>query len=369
MKILQVSDAYPPFPGGVGEHIFNLKKYLERLGHEVYVLTSGYPGLMQEIDSNVIRRGRVLLTPPLKIFNYTQLTLTFDPCIFSFLRSFYSQNRFDVVHLHGPLAPNLPGFALHFSPYPAVATFHTAFVGFNWNKIAKIFYYKDAKKLRKFIFVSPTAKNPVIPPYSGDWCIVPNGVDLEMFYPEKVEKLIPGKFNVGFLGRHEPRKGLHILLEAVAKDSFLRENAVLIIGSTGPLTQRYKVFCQENGLNALFLGKVPREELPVFYRRLDVFVAPSTGGESFGLILLEAMACGVPLIASDIEGYRNVVINEKNGLLFENENSDDLALKLKTMIKSQSLRENLVSNALNFVKRFHWLEIAKEIEKIYKGVK
>jgi len=368
MKILHVSDAYLPFPGGVGEHLYNLKKYLERLGHEVFVLTSGFPELREEVDTNVIRRGRVVLTPALKIFNNTQLTLTFDPGLPSFLKEFYKENRFDVVHLHGPLAPNLPGFALHYSPYPSVATFHTAFVGFNWNKVARIFFEKDARKLRKFIFVSKTAKEAVIPPYHGDWVIIPNGVDLELFYPEEKGRFVYGKINVGFLSRHEPRKGLHILLEAFAKDRKLREDAHLVIGSSGPLTEYYKGFCEKHNIPATFLGKIPKSELPDFYRKIDIFVAPATGGESFGLILLEAMACGTPVIASNIEGYKNVVIDGENGLLFEKGDAFDLADKIKELISNENLRLKIVKNALEFVKPYHWLEVAKQIEKVYREI-
>lgn len=369
MRILQVSDAYLPFPGGVGEHIYNLKKYLERLGHEVYVLTSGYPGLTEEVDTNVIRRGRVVLTPALKIFNHTQLTLTFDPGLPAFLKDFYRKNKFDVVHLHGPLAPNLPGLALHYSKYPSVATFHTAFVGFNWNRIAKIFFEEDARKLGKFIFVSKTAKGAVIPPYRGDWTIIPNGVDLELFFPEKKGKFVEGKVNVGFLSRHEPRKGLHILLEAFARDNELKEKAHLIVGSSGPLTEYYKKYCIDNGIPATFLGKIPRNELPEFYRKLDIFVAPSTGGESFGIILLEAMACGVPVIASKIEGYLNVITDGQNGLIFENENFVDLSFKIKELMSNRALQERLRSEACEFVRMFHWLEVAKKVEQVYKEVR
>uniref|UniRef100_A0A7V4E446 Glycosyltransferase family 1 protein n=1 Tax=candidate division WOR-3 bacterium TaxID=2052148 RepID=A0A7V4E446_UNCW3 len=368
MRILQVSDAYLPFPGGVGEHIYNLKKYLERLGHEVYVLTAGFPGLVEEVDTNVIRRGKVVLTPALKIFNYTQLTLTFDPELPGFLKEFYRVNRFDVVHLHGPLAPNLPGLALRYSRYPSVATFHTAFVGFNWNKIARIFFEKDARKLRKFIFVSNTAKEAVIPPYRGDWIIIPNGVDLELFYPQESGKFVRGKVNIGFLSRHEPRKGLDVLLEAFAEDKELKENAHLIIGSSGPLTESYKKFCEENNIPATFLGKIPKPELPDFYRRLDVFIAPALGGESFGLILLEAMACGTPVIASNIEGYRNVIIDMENGLLFERGNSLDLASKIKRLISDENLKLKIIQRGLEFVKPYHWFEIAKRVEQVYKEI-
>lgn len=366
MKILQVSDAYLPFPGGVGEHIYNLKKYLQRLGHNVYVLTAGYPDLREEVDTNVIRRGKVILTPALKIFNHTQLTITWDSGILKFLRSFFKENRFDIVHLHGPLAPNLPGFALHYSPYTNVATFHTDFVGINWNNLGRLFFSGDAKKIAKFIFVSNTAKKAVIPPYKGDWTIIPNGVDLEVFYPEEKGRFVDGKINIGFLSRHEPRKGLGVLLETFRRYPDLKERMHLIIGSVGPLTEVYKDFCEKNKIPALFLGKISKEELPDFYRKIDLFVAPSLGGESFGLILLEAMACGTPVIASDIEGYRNVITHQSNGLLFKTGDPDDLKAKLIELTRNKDLYDELKKHSLEFVKNYHWLEIAKKVENVYK---
>ncbi|RKY96302.1 MAG: hypothetical protein DRQ03_07485 [Candidatus Hydrothermota bacterium] len=377
MKILQVSDSYLPFPGGVAEHMYNLKKALEKRGHDVWVLTTQYygDGTIREDkdeyrDERVIRMGKVVVLPPLKMFNATQLTVTFDPLLHLHVRDFIRRNRFDVVHLHGPLAPNLPGIVSHYSPYPQVATFHTAFVGFNWNKIGKFLFYRDSRKIRKYIFVSRVAKDVIDHVYKSTGIIIPNGIDFERFHKQK-EKLIKDrtdKILVGFLSRLEPRKGLDILIKALAISDFLRNNVELIVGGDGPLRKKYEFMARDSGIKFKFLGQIERGKVPVFYKSLDVFVAPSRGGESFGMILLEAMASGVPVIASDIPGYMEVIKDGFNGILFKNESPECLSRKLIFLIKDNAMRNSLVNNALSFARKYDWEIIAERIEEVYLEV-
>jgi len=377
MKILQVSDSYLPFPGGVAEHIYNLKKALEQRGHDVWVLTTQYHRVGNTLkdkneqgDERVIRLGKVIVLPALKIFNSTQLTLTFDPLLHLHVRDFLRKNRFDIVHLHGPLAPNLPGLVCHYSPYPQVATFHTAFMGFNWNKIGRFLFYRDSRKIRKYIFVSKVAENVVNSVYRGTNIIIPNGVDFERFYNER-EKLIKDdlkRIKVGFLSRLEPRKGLDVLIKALAMSDFLRNNVELIVGGDGPLRRKYELMVQNSGIKFRFLGRIAKTEIPAFYKSLDVFVAPSRGGESFGMILLEAMASGVPIIASDIPGYREVIKDGFNGILFENEDAEYLSRRLIFLMKDDAIKNRIVENGLNFARRHDWNIIAARIEEVYLEV-
>jgi len=357
--------------------MYNLKKALEKRGHDVWVLTTQYygDGTIREDkdeyrDERVIRMGKVVVLPPLKMFNATQLTVTFDPLLHLHVRDFIRRNRFDVVHLHGPLAPNLPGIVSHYSPYPQVATFHTAFVGFNWNRIGKFLFYRDSRKIRKYIFVSRVAKDAIDHVYKSTGIIIPNGIDFERFHKQK-EKLIKDrtdKILVGFLSRLEPRKGLDILIKALAISDFLRNNVELIVGGDGPLRKKYEFMARDSGIKFKFLGQIERGKVPVFYKSLDVFVAPSRGGESFGMILLEAMASGVPVIASDIPGYMEVIKDGFNGILFENESPECLSRKLIFLVKDNAMRNSLVNNALSFARKYDWDIIAERIEKVYLEV-
>ncbi len=353
MRILQVSDSYYPFRGGVAEHIFHLSKELRSLGHEVYVLTANYPGYRRK-DPFVHRVGKVVIFPPLKVFNYTNLTVTLVNPVD--VRDFLRENSFDIVHTHGPLTFNLPQIALHYSRSCNVATFHTAFVGFNFNRIFKIFWGRWAERIQVAVFVSKTAKDHASVFRFKKEFIVPNGVDLKRFSPVGERFDLSERPVVLFVGRLERRKGLEVLIEAVKG----LEVELIVVGD-GPLSEYYRKMAP----CARFVGEVDPDVLPTYYRSADVFVAPSLGGESFGIVLLEAMASGVPVIASDIPGYRNVVVHRKNGLLFESGNSEALRFQLFELLKEPSLKNNLINGGLKTAEMYSWKVISRKIEKIY----
>ncbi len=353
MRILQVSDSYYPFRGGVAEHIFHLSVELRKLGHEVYILTAKYPNF-EERDPFVYRVGKVVILPPLRIFNYTNLTVTVvNPLK---IREFLRSGSFDVVHTHGPLSFNLPQIALHYSKSCNVATFHTVFVGFNYNKIFKIFFGNYAKKIRAAIFVSKTAEKEADVFGFRKKFVVPNGVDIRRFSPEGERIEFQKRPVVLFVGRLERRKGVDIVIKAVKG-----LDVELVVAGDGPLLKRLR----EEFPWVNFIGPVSRECLPVFYRSADVFVAPSLGGESFGIVLLEAMASGVPVIASDIEGYKNVVVHGVNGLLFQTGSPESLRFQLKELLKNPMLKNNLIKKGLETAEKYSWEKIARRIEEIY----
>ncbi len=359
MRILQVSDSFYPFKGGVTEHIYHLSKELIARGHEVVVLTTNYPGCGRGTCGTQVplphqRLGHVLILPPLKIFNYSSITVTLvNPLE---VRDFLKNEKFDIIHSHGPLTFNLPQMALHYSKSCNVATFHTKFVGFNWNKIFKLFFGREVRKIHTAIFVSKTAyetaKNFKIPNYE----VIPNGIDTERFTPHG-PKINFDKPVVLFVGRFERRKGLDVLIKAVREMDVL-----LVVAGDGPLRKIYEQMAPD----AKFLGEVEPDRLPEIYRSADVFVAPSIAGESFGIVLLEAMASGVPVVASDIEGYRNVIEHGKNGLLFASGSPEALRNQLFEVLKKPELRNNLINEGLATVRKFSWSLIANRVEKVYK---
>ncbi len=370
LKILQVSDAYYPFPGGVSEHLYSLSKYLRKRGHEVYILTASYGKGDEEFNENVYRIGRVILLP----LNKSQITLTFDPLLHYKVWRFLKKTRFDIVHTHGPLAPNLPCAATLFSPYPVVSTFHTSFVGFNWYKVARPFFKPVWKKIRVAIAVSETAKRLMEPFFKGRYEIIPNGVDTERFKPDGEKHEIFSKINgktILFVGRLEPRKGPDILLETFilyAKE-FEGEDVHLIFAGDGPLRESLMEKVPEGLKNRVhFLGKIPFEDLPKVYRGTTVYTSPAIGGETFGLVLIEAMASGVPVVAAKNEGYVNVIRDGENGILVNVKNRDDYARALLRVLKDKSLRENLIKNGLKTAKYYSWENIAAMVERVYHDV-
>ncbi len=367
MKILQVSDAYYPFPGGVSEHIYSLSKYLRRRGHEVWVLTTSYGKGDENFNGYVRRIGRVLILP----LNKSQITLTFDPLLPLKVQKFLREKTFDVVHTHGPLAPNLPGFTTLLSPYPVVSTFHTSFVGFNWYKVAKVFFTPVWRKIRVAIAVSETAKKLMEPYFRGNYEIIPNGVDLERFKVEgekhEIYSKIKGK-TVLFVGRLEPRKGPDLLLRAFISrcNEFQREDVHLIFAGEGPLKEKLKSMVPEDLKGRVhFLGFVPFDDLPKLYRGADVYTSPAIGGETFGLVLIEAMASGVPVVAGYNEGYINVIKNEENGLLVNVKDPNEYADALLRVLRDNNMRRMLRESGLETAKMYSWEKVAERVEKVY----
>jgi phosphatidylinositol alpha-mannosyltransferase len=366
LKILQVSDAYYPFPGGVSEHLHYLSLHLRRRGHSVTILTGGYDDMKEE---NVVRVGRVILTPPLFLFNLTELTITFSKKLPIEVRDFLRKNHFDIVHTHGPLAVNLPHLALHYSNSINVATFHTAFVGFNFHKIGRFFFYRDAKKIDAYIFVSEVAKRSLFPYYKGNFYLVPNGIDTERFNPnvplnEKIKDM--GKPIILYVGRLEPRKGLPHLIDAFPYLLERYPDSFLVVVGRGPFEKKYRELALIKGKGRIhFQGYVSPKELPSFYRTADLYTSPAVGGETFGIVLLEAMASGTPVVASNISGYRGVIKDGENGIIVDVRNPEEYAQGIIKVLESKTLRDKLIERGLDTAKRHDWKNISAEIERIY----
>jgi phosphatidylinositol alpha-mannosyltransferase len=370
LRILQVSDAYYPFPGGVSEHMHHLSLALRERGHLVKILTGSYGEDDKNYNGDVIRVGKVILTSPkLRIFNLTQLTLSFSPTLHLQVRNLLRKHSFHIVHTHGPLAVNLPHLALHYSRSVNVATFHTAFIGFNFHKIGRIFFYKSSKKIYLAIGVSEVALRPLIEVYSMPYRIIPNGIDLKRFNPgvKPIEELVRLKgMRILFLGRMEPRKGLPLLIEALKHLKKEIPDLWLIVGGTGPLENEYKRLAQRIlGERAIFLGYIPREKVPSLYRSVHLYTSPAVGGETFGIVLLEAMASGIPVVASNIPGYRTILRDGVNGLLAEVDDPMAYAKILKMALINSELRERLIEEGLETARDHSWERIAEEVEDAY----
>ena len=362
MRICIVSDAYYPYPSGVSEHAHNLAQSLTKKGNSVTILTSHYPG--EKKEKAVVRIGRIIFVP----LNGTLVTTPLLNPIS--VKTFFSKNSFDIVHLHGPFFPDISHWALKYSEAPCVATFHTT--GFSSITIGSHLYQKVFpfyKKLRARIGVSPVAVNFIKPYIPGDYIIIPNGVDTFRFSPEgnkhsKIEH-ITGK-KILFLGRLDARKGLGQLLSGF-KLLIKKIDAHLIVVGTGPERKKYERFVSDNNLTRLvhFLGFVANEDLPSVYRSCDVYCSPALGAETFGIVLLEAMASGIPVAASNIDGYKQVIKEGENGLLFNPKSPEDLAEKLLSILTNTSLRDNLISNGLESAKQYDWQKIAERVYQVY----
>jgi phosphatidylinositol alpha-mannosyltransferase len=359
MKILQVSDSYYPDPGGVSEVLHHLSIALRNLGNEVHILTGRHPQAKE--DKTVTRLGRRISL----YANKSEVNWTFSPTLFLNVRTFIEKNSFDIIHTHGPFAPNLPFLALLYSNSTNIATFHTAFSGFNYYKLSKFLFTPISKKINGSICVSQRAFNEIYPHFpKGNYEIIPNGVDTKRFNPKgaKLEEF-SDKRMILFLGRLDPRKGLRVLLDAFPLIKEEIPDAILVVAGKGSppadIPKNLKKFI-------VFKGTIPPEMVPIYYRSADLYCSPALSAETFGIVLLEAMSSGTPVIASDIDGYREVIPDKE--MLFEKGNPKSLANKAISLLKDNSKLQKNRKSGLETAKKYDWHNIAIQTENFYKSV-
>ena len=355
MKILFVSDIYYPHIGGVSEHIYHLADEFEKRGHSVKILTGRMAGHFFPDEDRVIRVGTGLTVK----YNQSVGRITIVPNPYVIERIV---NRFDVVHIHGGIAPTFPLLTLLFSKKTNIFTFHPTFSrSIPYTILKKPLGYLF-KRIDGIIAVSETAKESFIRYFPGNYRIIPNGVDTNRFKPKKKKR-----HQILFVGRFEPRKGLDYLLKALPLVLKEIPDAKLIVVGGG--YRRIKLNVPESIRNHIeFTGFVDPDKLPAYYGTSEVFVSPATGGESFGIVLVEAMASKTAVIASDIPGYRTVVKHLQNGLLVPPHSHKDIAKAIVKVLKDRELRNRLVDNGLKTAHYYSWKNIGEMVLDFYYEV-
>lgn len=375
-----VTQAYYPVLGGVTEHVWHLGKELERRGYRVTILTGGAPrGLMRGNDADIDRGLRVLrhgFQIPLML-NGANLYVTIGWKLGRMLQRIEQEEQFDVVHIMSPLDPGLPLIASKAMRTPKVGTYHTARQVSNSlaDRIPDILrpVLLDAiQKIDRHVAVSPAAEE-FAHRYFPDvrLTVIPNGVDIEHFSTavEPLQKYDDDTLTILFVGRMDPRKGAKYLLGALPElEARVRKYRVVVVG-TGwmkkyydahiPLTLRHRVE---------FVGYVSAQELPRYYRSADIYCSPATGGESFGIVLLEAMACGTPVVASDIDGYRWVINPGVEGLLVPPRNSRHLAEAIISLANDPSRRKAMGQAGRKKAEKYSWAKVVDQLEPIYQSL-
>ena len=244
------------------------------------------------------------------------------------------EEDFDVLHLHEPLAPGATETALFLHPAPIVATFHAAGVSngykYLWAPLRKL-----ADNIARRVVVSKDALALIEESLGGEYEVLFNGVELDR-YRDAAPRELPGR-NIFFCGRHEERKGLEVLLEAFPE---LPDDVRLLIGSSGPDTKRLRALAGEHPRIA-WLGRLTDDDKIAYLRGADVFCAPSLHGESFGVVLIEAFAAGTPVVASALDGYRNVATDDVNAVLVEPGDAAQLAMALRRVLDDDDLANRL----------------------------
>jgi phosphatidylinositol alpha-mannosyltransferase len=366
MRIALVSPYDYPFPGGVTEHIAALAAGLERRGHDVRVLSPSSSRGEQLGGDRVYRLGSVVRVP----YHGSWARITLSLGLRRKVRAILERERFDVVHLHEPLLPTLPLTVLALARAATVGTFHAY-----WDR--SLFYALGRPLLRRAfdrldgrIAVSEAARRYVGRYFPGEYTLIPNGVDTSRFRPD-LEPL-PAAGGAGpsvlFVGRLERRKGFVHLLRAFARlGRTLPEARLLVAGAYGGAERRRfaGTAAQLGAGRVAFLGPLDPAELARCYASADVFCAPSLGGESFGIVLLEAMAAGRPVVCSDIPGYREVVQPGRQGLLVPPADEPALAAALLRLLADPALRAALGSAGRRRAAGFDWELVTARVEAAY----
>ena len=373
MKIALVSPYDFAYPGGVANHISSLECHLTRMGHEVKVIAPASRAV-SAFDDRFIPIGKPRPIPTSGSIVRIALSLR----LASTIKTVLDQEKFDIVHLHEPFAPMLCSAVLRFSRAPNVGTFHACDgrPGYNVYKfgrpISTVMLRKRNHNLNGKIAVSRPAMDFASRYVPGHYDIIPNGVDVEHFSPgvSPIEAFCDGKLNILFVGRLERRKGLIYLMKAYQLVKREIPNSRLIVVGPGSRPRRkYEKWARQKDLpDVVFAGYASYAELPRYYKTADVFCAPATSRESFGIVLLEAMALAKPIVATDIDGYASVVTHGDEGLLMPPKDSRELARALISVMRDETLRQQMGARGVIKARKYSWEQIAQKVFEYYVKV-
>jgi phosphatidyl-myo-inositol alpha-mannosyltransferase len=370
MKIALVSPYDFASPGGVCTHISSLEKQFTRMGHEVKIIAPASKAFYT-LGDKFIRIGTPRPIPVSGSIARISLSLRLE----SKIKEVFEREKFDICHLHEPLMPTLCTTVLRLKRTPMVGTFHAS-GGKNWytmfSPVMKWYLDRWFRKLDARICVSQPAYNYINRFFPADYEIIPNGVDICHFSngTQPVQTFMDGKTNILFVGRLEKRKGFDYLLEAYR---IIRQEVsdcrLIQVGPGVRLRKQYEKRIRQLKIpDVNFNGFVHYDELPAFYKSADIACFPATGWESQGIVLLEAMSTGKPVIASDIDGFTTVLTNGVEGITVPPRNSERLAEAILKLIRDKKLREEMGERGKPRARDFDWEVISRKIMGVYKAV-
>lgn len=351
-------------PGGVMAHVRDLSEALLRVGHQVSVMAP-VDDPAAELPAYVVSAGGALAVP----FNGSVARLAFSPMSAARVRRWLRDGRFDVLHVHSPEAPSLSLLACMNARGPIVATFHAANPRSWILATLQPALQPQMEKIQGRIAVSAAARKTIVEHLGGDAVLIPNGVDVAAFGDGDPFPGWPGMDQaVGFLGRlDEPRKGLDVLLDAFARLAPRRPGLRLLLAGPGDAGA---VRALEPALRqrVVMLGQVSEADKTRFFHSVDVYAAPNLGGESFGIVLLEAMAAGTPIVASDLAAFRPVLADGRAGRLCPPGDAPALALALDALLADQPARRELAATGRSLVQAYDWAAVARQVVQVYETV-
>ncbi|TDC48222.1 glycosyltransferase family 1 protein [Actinomadura sp. KC345] len=360
-------------PGGVQQHIGDLAEALIALGHEVSVITPADDDA--ELPPYVVSAGRAVPVP----YNGSVARLAFGFLSAGRVRRWINEGGFDVLHVHEPAAPSLGLLACWSADGPIVGTFHASHVKSRAMSVTAPILQSALEKITGRIAVSEAARTTLVEHLGGDAVLIPNGVATERYAMAAPLPGWPGRGEVprrpgdgealGFLGRmDEPRKGLDVLLRAFEILARKRAGLRLLLAGPGDADDVVSRVSPELRDRVVVLGLVSEQDKVRAYHSVDVFVAPNLGGESFGIVLAEAMSAGAPILASDIEAFDRVLRGGRAGALFPTGDHEALAAAAGELLDDPARRKQLSAEARAAVRDYDWSSVARDVVRVYETV-
>ena len=354
-------------PGGVQAHVADLARTLIAMGHQVSVLAPGDDSEGdEEFPDFVVPSGRSVPIP----YNGSVARLSFGPRSYTKVRRWIRAGRFDVLHVHEPVAPSLSLIALMVADGPIVATFHTANPRSRWLNAFQGVLQPFMEKITGRIAVSELARQVQVEHLGGDAVIIPNGVDVQFFAAAKPLANYPRKGGtIGFVGRFdESRKGMAVLLDALRLIAPSRPDLQLLVAGSGDEKDLKEAAGPQLAGALRMLGRVSDQDKASMLRSLDIYCAPNIGGESFGIILTEAMSAGTPVVASDLDAFRRVLDGGIAGVLTPVGDAPALAASLASVLDDPGRRAVLAAQGRRVVAAYDWPVVAATVLKVYETV-
>lgn len=352
-------------PGGVKQHIRDLAYALMEQGHEVSVLAPADDDV--DLEPFVVSAGKAVAVP----YNGSVARVSLGVVTASRVRKWVRDGKFDVVHVHEPASPSLSVLACWVCDGPLVATWHSSSERSRAMSVAYYALQTAMEKIDGRIAVSEKARQTLVENVGGDAVLIPNGVTCRNFavgepfdgYPR------PGK-TLLFLGRiDEPRKGLQVLVAAMPQVLSRWPDVKLLVAGPGDIKSVEASLEPNVAEHVEFLGLISEEDKVRAFKSADAYIAPNTGGESFGIVLLEAMSAGTPVIASDLDAFARVLEGGSCGVLFANENPAALADAVDLLLGDPALAQRCQEQGLRRAAEFDWPVVARDVVRVYDAVR
>lgn len=358
LRIAVVTEYYYPHMGGICEHVHHFTRHARRRGHHVDIVTSNMAGASPE--PGVIRIGESVTLRA----NASMARISVGRGLRTTMRRVLREGCYDIVHLHAPLAPTLPMIAIDEAECPVVGTFHAYFRRSIAYAFGRRWFQRELDRYQAAIAVSEAARASYARYFDADWTIIPNGVDTGVFSPSArgPDWLTDGRPTILYVGRFDPRNGLPVLVEAYRQLRRRRPDARLVVVGDGPRRDHYRRLAA-GCPGVTFAGRVG-DDLAGYYAASTVYACPAVLG-SFGITLLESMACGTPVVCYDTPGFRTVVRHEREAILTPPGDPGALAAGLERVLDDRALARRLRIAGRRQARAYDWSRITDQVLGVY----